>query len=157
MKSSTNKINKARLLYLLIILLLLFYNKSTAQSLDSIISTLKLPKDWSVSIDKRDTNYLDDFHKKKVAMIVFLSAENSVKYDVFEYKNADSLQFANGLMQHYMKSNCNTDINDDWNKNLSSFVKGGYYFLLEYCPCRSTKYPECGTLAMTLNKWRKNK
>lgn len=130
----------------------LFISNSNCQKLDSMIHTLELPKNWTASIAV-DTTYWKIFDTNLFAQVTFSDSKHLVIYYVFEYNETDSLKFRNGLSAWYMFQNCNFKRNQDLGKELPSFAKQRFYFLLQACPCRTIENPECAKLALSINKW----
>jgi hypothetical protein len=132
---------------------LLLLSKTYSQTLDSFLK-VGLPKNLTFSI-KKDSSYIKEFNKSRYAIIDFVFKKTSVRYFVFTYSSSDSLNFINGNSKYLMQSNCAFTRNKEKYKNLQSFIKGDYYFLLELCPCKTNGNVDCGKLALKLNKWIK--
>lgn len=138
------------------ILALAFSPLLVAHAQDEISSfpQIKFPQNLNCSI-KKDTTYLKDFNRNSIANANFTLGHTSVFYRIFEYNKRDSLLFKNGEIIYLTGSNCYRQRNTQPEKNLQSFVKDGYYFLLSLCHCNTVKETECAQLAEIINTWTK--
>ena len=113
-----------------------------------------MPAYINVSL-KPDSAFFNDFNKNRVAFVSFYHSESSVYYHVFHYNISDSVAFKNAVEKYIAGSDCLFIRNRDGNKNFHDFIKGGYYFLLELCPCNTANHTDCEKLALELNEWLK--
>jgi hypothetical protein len=139
---------------LITILILLLAGQVIGQNLDSLVKSIKTPSKWSKNIENK-TIYFREFEKNVIAIVTFSYLETKVSYYVFKNDKTDTVVFQKAFRNYIMAENCQTKFPKNWNEILGSFDTKYYYFLLQHCPCLSVDNPECGKLAITLNKWKK--
>jgi hypothetical protein len=138
----------------LTILITLSVLQAFSQKLDSLFAERKLPKGLTVTI-KKDSFTFPDFPKPYIAIITFKSGTSSVYFFVYEYQPSDGHAFESAQESYWMVSGCNITHHPDFDKNFTTFVKQGYFFLLQRCACRTRDNPDCAELAQKINAWRK--
>ena len=104
---------------------------------------------------KKDSGELGVFPTNYEAIITFISDSASVYYFAFKYQLSDSINFIKAELDYWIVSGCNIIPNKDFNKNFSSFIYDGYFFLLQHCACRTVQNENCAELASRINRWRK--
>lgn len=139
---------------LLLVLLLFFCNsRAFGQTIDSLLAGRNLPPHLSASV-KNENGSFPDFPVGYTSIVTFKSGSASVDYFIFPYRPADSAAFKKAENNYWMISGCNMDMAKDADKNLSSFIKGTYYFLLQRCSCRPGTNKVCAALAKRINQWK---
>jgi putative aminopeptidase FrvX len=140
---------------ILITTLIIFFGVQVfGQTLDSLFAGNKLPKGLKVTV-KKEGGIFPHFPRNYIGTAFFKSNDIAVYYHIFPYQPTDSAAVSKAEHQYWMVSGCNMSIHKNFHKNFRSFTKGGYYFLLQYCACRTTEDKNCAALAKRINQWRK--
>jgi hypothetical protein len=124
---------------------------------DAFIDRTVLPHGLKISVDSvKDPFLFSD--RNVIGFLTFSSMNKSVTYNIFNYTPSDSVEFSRIKMERLSMENCSWKGNKNPNKNFRlSFIKGNYYYLLEFCPCGANSKGRCGNLALKINKWLRNK
>jgi hypothetical protein len=137
---------------------LLFFCNAHSQSptINEVLKSLQLPDGWTATVENSNSFY-NEFNRKSIAGVTFMSSGASVCYTIFQYNKADSSVFKQGWFNYIIQANCEFKPGNDPSSELATFVKNDFYFLLQLCPCRTDKHPECGVLARRLTEWARTK
>ena len=122
-----------------------------AQDVQAVFKQATLPGGLTVSV-RKVTGKLPGYKTEFSALARFEYNGRGVDYFVFTCKPPCAIEDTMQL-SYVAYSNCNVVFHKDYRKNLPSFQKGSYLFLLQLCPCRTTESEDCANLAMKLNQW----
>ena len=151
-----NKMETYKKTLYLTILFQLVLNIAFGQKNESSISGESSSNGLKVSVDSLNKTF-SILEKKATHLIQFSYKNKDVTYYAFDYAQSDSTIFSKVKMKRLSMENCSWTGNNNPKKNFPlAFVKGDYYYLLEFCPCGASSKGRCAGLALKLNRWLEN-
>jgi hypothetical protein len=112
------------------------------------------PKGLDISMDTSAHTWLSN--SKCLGHVTFSNTTKSVTYHVFHHNAEDSISLKNILSQRLKMQNCKWKGGKNRSRSIPSyFIRKGYYFISEFCPCGSTSKGPCGDIGLSINKWLK--
>lgn len=140
-------------------LLIFVISKTNGQSnIQKLLSEFKYSEDWVVEFIP-DTSYFPIFNKKQVGFWNFSYLKDksqTVKFRIFNYSINEIDSLSVNSNKYILLSSCIYWRSENPYMDFSSFTKGGFYFLLNMCPCRTKGNRQCSALAYAINKWARN-
>lgn len=132
----------------LFLLLILVYGSNVfgQQNIDSLFTQKDFPSAVDVAI-KKESGKLTGFPSNYVSIVTFSAEKTSVYYFIFDYDFTDNDAFKAAESNYWMISGCNSLLHKKPESNYRSFSKGGYYFLLQQCACKTRADKKCAVLA----------
>jgi hypothetical protein len=138
---------------LIVVLLLIPLNYVFGQN--PLIQIESLPKGLKASIDKVDGPCVS-MGIECIGTVTFSSSNKKVSYTVFNYTLSDSILFEKIESERMIMENCGWEVKRNLGENIpGSFVKGGYFFMVEFCACGGSK-KRCKYLVRKLRKWQES-
>ena len=137
----------------LMILFQFAMNIVLGQKSESLTNIINSSNGLIISVDSLNKPFsISD--KNAVRLIQFAYKNKDVIYYAFDYVPSDSTIFSKIKMKRISMENCMWTGNSNPKKNFPlTFVKGNYYYLLEFCPCGVSSKGHCGNLALKVNEW----
>jgi hypothetical protein len=96
---------------------------------------------------KKENLFFEGFPTNCESIFTIRNDSASVRFYTFKYNPSDSVEFENAILNYWIVSGCNIELNSDINKNFYSFHYNGNYYLLEHCACNTKENEYCANLA----------